>query len=55
MRLGDGRNGYIITIMMPNGSVLLVEVWSEGMIPAIAYVQERLSAGEVVCCLKLWA
>jgi hypothetical protein len=39
--------------MLPGKQLMLVEVWNDSMIGAIAYTQE-ISDGEVVCCLKLW-
>lgn len=54
MVLGRGSKGYLVTIVLPEPrGIMLVEVWHDSMIGAIAYVQE-ISEGEVVCCLKLW-
>lgn len=56
MVLGHGSKGYLVTLILPgdNHDIMLVEVWSDGMISAIAMIEE-MSVGEVACCLKLWA
>lgn len=59
--LGDGPKAYLVTLRLPNGEpepherepYLFIEAHSEGIIGAIAMVQE-ISVGEVVACLKLW-
>lgn len=55
MVLGDGHSGYLLTLMIrgPRKDLMIVEVWADNMIGAIARVGE-VSDGEVVCCLKLW-
>jgi hypothetical protein len=58
MVLGRGPKGYLLTLVFPGEeglrALLIVEAWADGMIPAIAMVEE-ISAGEVVSCVKLWA
>jgi hypothetical protein len=58
MILGRGPKGYLLTLMYHGErgprALLIVEVWADGMIPAIAMVEE-ISDGEVVSCVKLWA
>lgn len=56
MVLGRGPKGYLITLTHGgegSRALLIVEAWAEGMIPAVAMVQE-LTDGEVISCVKLW-